>query len=148
MAINALIDTNVLVYAHDRSEPAKQIQALAVLDKLRAAESGALSVQSLSEFLNAVTRHIKMPLSSDAAAQQVERLIRSWPVFDLTPMIVLEATRGVRDHQLAYWDTQIWATARLNQVPVVITEDIPSARVIEGVRFANPFASDFDLSQW
>jgi predicted nucleic acid-binding protein len=61
---------------------------------------------------------------------------------------VLEAVRGVRDHQLAYWDAQIWATARLNQVPLVLSEDFSNGAVIEGVRFVNPFASDFDLDVW
>ena len=30
-------------------------------------------------------------------------------------MIVLEALRGVRDHQISYYDAQIWASARLNR---------------------------------
>lgn len=34
------------------------------------------------------------------------------PVFDLTLLIILEAGRGVRDHQLSYYDAQIWAIAR------------------------------------
>jgi predicted nucleic acid-binding protein len=148
MAINVLIDTNVLVYAHDRSEPIKQAHALRVLDRLQATGIGALSVQTLSEFFNATTRRIKSPLSLEDAARQIERLIRSWIVFDLTPMAVLEATRGVRTHQFSYWDAQIWAVARLNQISIVFTEDIPSAPSIDGVRFINPFASDFDLDQW
>jgi len=41
------------------------------------------------------------------------------PVLDLTPLIVLEATRGACDHKLNYYDAQIWATAKLNQVAVV-----------------------------
>jgi predicted nucleic acid-binding protein len=148
MAINVLIDTNVLVYAHDRSEPIKQAHALTVLDRPQATGIGALSAQTLSEFFNATTRRIKSPLSLDDAARQIERLIRSWMVFDLTPMAVLEATRGVRTHKFSYWDAQIWAVARLNQIPIVFTEDIPSAPSIDGVRFINPFASDFDLDQW
>lgn len=148
MAIGVLIDTNVLVYAHDRAEPIKQAQALLVLDRLQTNGSGAFSVQSLSEFFNAATKRIKSPLSLKDAARQIDRLIHAWTIFDLTPMAVLEATRGVRVHQLSYWDAQIWAVARLNQIPVVFTEDFPSARAIEGVRFINPFALDFDLDQW
>jgi len=30
-----------------------------------------------------------------------------WPVFDLTPLIVLEAARGARDHDLPYYDAQV-----------------------------------------
>ncbi len=56
--------------------------------------------------------------------------------------------RGVRDHQLSYYDAQVWATARLNQVPVIFSEDFNSNAPLEGVRFVNPFASDFVLENW
>jgi predicted nucleic acid-binding protein len=42
-------------------------------------------------------------------------------------------------YQFSYWDAQIWAAARLNQVPVVLTEDLPGQQYIEGVRYKNPF---------
>jgi predicted nucleic acid-binding protein len=143
-----LIDTNVLVYAHDRGEFAKQERAIQTLQHLHVTGSGRLSVQCLAEFFRAATRGPSPKLTVNEAAQQVERLARAWPVLDVTPFVVLEAVRGVRDHQLAYWDAQIWATARLNQVPLVLSEDFSNGAVIEGVRFVNPFASDFDLDVW
>lgn len=57
----------------------------------------------------------------------------------ITDLIVLEAARGVRDHATSFWDAQVWATAKLNQIPVVLSEDFASGSVIEGVRFENPF---------
>ncbi len=84
--------------------------------------SGRLSVQNLSEFFSITTRGAKPKLTTAEATQQVEWLARSWPVLDLTPLIVLEAMRGVRDHRLAFWDSQLWATARLNQIPVIFSE--------------------------
>jgi predicted nucleic acid-binding protein len=63
-------------------------------------------------------------------------------------MIVLEAARGVRDRSLSYYDAQIWATARLNQIPLVFSEDFTDGSVIEGVRFVNPLAGDFRLESW
>jgi len=43
---------------------------------------------------------------------------------------------------------QIWAVARLNQVAVIFSEDFNVGAVIEGVRFANPFAEDFRIEGW
>ena len=143
-----LIDTNVFVYAHDRNAVAKQAQAIRVLDHLHAAGSGRLSVQCLGEFFRVVTRPPKPMLAISEAMEQVQRLARAWTILDLTSFVVLEAMRGVRDYQLAYWDAQIWATALLNQVPVVFSEDFNANSVLEGVRFVNPFASDFILSAW
>ncbi len=144
----ALIDTNVLVYAHDRGEFAKQERAIQTLNSLYITGNGRLSAQCLAEFFRAATRGPNPRLTVSEAAQQVERLARAWPVFDVTSFIVLEAIRGVRDHQLAYWDAQIWATARLNQIPFVLSEDFSAGTVLEGVRFVNPFADDFDLDAW
>ncbi|MBI2952680.1 MAG: hypothetical protein HYY30_00060 [Chloroflexi bacterium] len=39
----------------------------------------------------------------------------------------------------------IWAVARLKQVPYVLTEDNEHGRYLEGVRFLDPFDPSFDL---
>ena len=143
-----LIDTNVLVYAHDRGEFAKQERAIETLLQLQLTGNGRTSTQSLAEFFQATTRGLRPKLSVAEAAAQVARLAHAWPVFEITPQIVLEATRGVLEHQFAYWDAQTWATARLNQVPVVFSEDFDVGAIIEGIRFVNPFAADFRLDNW
>ena len=144
MAGEALVDTNVLVYAYDRAEPGKQGRALETLRRLVATGRGRLSTQVLGEFLQVVTRKIRAPLSPADAYGQIATLIRAWPVLPITPLVVLEAARGVRDHHLSYWDAQAWATARLNQIPVVLSEDFKAGRVLDGVRFLDPFARAFD----
>ena len=143
-----LIDTNLLVYLFDYAERHRQNQAIAVPRHLETAGSGRLSVQSLAEFASVSTRKLRPPLTPAQALQQVESFSRALPVLDLTSAIVLEATRGLRDHRLSYHDAQIWATARLNQIPVIFSEDFASGSTLEGVRFVNPIASDFALDQW
>ena len=143
-----LIDTNVLVYAHDRAEFAKQGRAIETLEWLHEQGAGCLSAQCLGEFFRAVTRGPRPMLTVDEAAQQVARLAHAFPVFDVTPQIVLEATRGVQDWQMAYWDAQIWAAARLNQALAIFSEDFSDGAVLEGVRFVNPFSSEFELENW
>jgi predicted nucleic acid-binding protein len=143
-----LVDTNVLVYAHDRGEFDKQGRAIETLRWLQVTGSGRLSTQCLAEFFSTVTRGRAPILTVAEAAEQVEQLARGWPVFEVTPQIVLEAIRGVRDYQFHFWDAQIWAVARLNQVPVVLSEDFNPGAVVEGVRFVNPFAEDFVPEAW
>jgi predicted nucleic acid-binding protein len=143
-----LVDTNVLVYAYDRSEPEKQIRALEVLDRLAETQRGAITAQVMGEFFVAVTRKIPAPLSPTQAMERVQNYWLSWRLLDLTPMIVLEAARGVRDHQFSYWDAQIWAAARLNQIPVVLSEDFNPGSAVEGVRFVNPFETGFEFDEW
>jgi predicted nucleic acid-binding protein len=143
-----LIDTNLLVYLYDTGSPSKAAQARRVLDHLELTRSGRLSVQCLAEFLHVSTRKLDPPLSRDEALNQASLFTRIWPVFDLTPLIVLEAARGARDHDLPYYDAQIWAAARLNQVTTLFSEDFSDGQVLEGVRFVNPFSADFQLEDW
>ena len=143
-----LVDTNVLVYAHDSTEPVKQERAIATLERLNTTGAGRLSAQCLAEFFSVVTRGHGPVLTLNEALRQLEALAHAWPTFDVTPLVVLEAARGVRDHQLSYWDAQLWATARLNQVGVIFSEDFRAGTALEGVRFVSPFARGFALDAW
>lgn len=143
-----LVDTNVLVYAYDRAEPQKQQQAIALLDQLVQHDMGALTTQILAEFFVTVTRKLAAPLNPADAYTRIEHFLLAWTVYETSGFVVLEAARGVRDHQLSYWDAQIWATARLYQLPVVLSEDFSSGSSLEGVRFVNPFDPAFQLDDW
>jgi predicted nucleic acid-binding protein len=143
-----LVDTNVLVYAYDAGDTSKQERALQVLDALQGAGIGQLSAQTLAEFFRVTTRESRRLLTVAEATEQVGKLARAWSVLEITPMIVLEAARGVRDHQLAYWDAQVWATARLNQIQTIFSEDFRSGSVVEAVHFVDPFQAEFDIAEW
>jgi len=146
--IDVMIDTNLLVYVYDLSEPEKRPRAIEVLQRVRDAKAGVLSAQVLSEFYNTVTRKLKPPLPPAQAEAQVRAFARVWPVVPVTPQVVLEAIRGVREYQFSFWDAQIWAAARLSQVAVVLSEDFNPGAVIEGVRFVDPFTADFEPGDW
>jgi predicted nucleic acid-binding protein len=60
---------------------------------------------------------------------------------------VLEAVRGVERYQFSYWDALIWAQPNFNGVPNIVSEDFSHGRLIEGVRFLNPFIGAFDLTR-
>jgi predicted nucleic acid-binding protein len=143
-----LIDTNILVYAHDPAEAVKRDRAIEVLDALTESGLGRVSAQIVGEFIAATTKGRRPILTLDRAAAQASMVCDAFPVFDLTRFIVLEAARGVRQHQLSDYDAQIWATARMNQVPTIFTEDFESGRRIEGVQFLDPLRPEFDLSPW
>ncbi len=141
-----LIDTNILVYMFEPRDEERQEKAITVIQRLNETGEGCLSVQCLSEFFKVVVT--KKRLQIDQAMGQVEKWNSLFPIFNLTPQIVLEAARGVRDHGLAYYDSQIWAAARLNQVPIIFSEDFQDGQTLEGIRFADPFAQEFEIADW
>ncbi len=142
---NILVDTNLLVYAYDPRDEAKHERAQQVLQRLRRSRRGVISVQSLAEFMRASQ---KLAMSPDDALRIVQAFALSWPILNLTPALVLEAGRGVSQYTLAYYDAQIWAAARLNQIGVIFSEDFNPGSTLEGVRFVNPFAEEFVIEAW
>lgn len=140
MTGKVFIDTNILVYAYDMSEPDKQEKALTYLDQLISFDQGVISAQVLSEFYVTVTGKISDKMNANQAEERINNFCQIWPVLQLNEMVVLEAVRGVQDHSFSYWDSLIWATARLNQVAIIASEDYTSGSYIEGIRFFNPLA--------
>lgn len=134
-----LIDTNVLVYALDSEHPEKKARAVAWLAFLARREQGVLSTQALSE-LSRVCLAKKLPTwSPDRVADHVHALARTFKVVPVTTAVVGEALRGVRDHRLSYFDAQMWAAARLNEVPFLVTENMASGATLDGVSIIDPF---------
>src|SRR5918994_5921721 len=146
MAARYVVDTNLLVYALDRREPEKRERAREVLRRVGGAGSAALPAQVLSEFANACLRKLEPRPEPATVRREVERLMLAFPVLPLTGPVVLEALRGVSEHMLSYYDAQIWAAARLGQVGMVLSEDFNAGAVLDGVLFANPLESSFDLA--
>ena len=145
MSPRYVIDTNLLVYLHDVKDPAKRARAGAVIEHLAAAQSAAVPAQVLAEFASVALKKMKPPLDPEGVRLQLERLIDFFPVLPLTPAVVLEAVRGVQVHRLAYYDAQIWAAARIGQIPAILSEDFNSGGAVEGVAFINPFAPAFTV---
>lgn len=143
-----LIDTNLLIYLHEQNEPAKQKQARFVLDKLQGVGAGRLSVQSLSEFANIAPKKLSPAVSISDVVEIVRAFASVFPICYVTPNIVADAARGVRDYQMAFYDAQIWACAKFNQLPIVFSEAFQDGQVLEGVRFVNPFGEKFVLEKW
>lgn len=141
-----LVDTNVLIYAYDAADSDKRRRAIESLVRLRRFRLGALSVQILGEFYTNVTRKPLKPLTPQEARDTSIRLCLSWPVLDLTVRTHLDAVRGVQEYRMSYWDALVWATARENGVRFIVTEDQQHGRLIEDIRYMNPFHAQFDLA--
>ncbi len=133
-----LVDTNILVYAYDRTEYTKQGRSRQVLEWLCRKGLGVLSTQVLGEFFSAVTRRLTERMSARDGYAIIKDYASSWKVLPMTAETILESARGVVEHQFSFYDAQIWATAKLNGIPDVLSEDFSHGRRIEGVAFRNP----------
>jgi predicted nucleic acid-binding protein len=139
------VDTNILVYPYDERDPAKRDRATEVLSRLHSAGTGSISTQVLWELYSVMTRRRALNLTPEVAEASVQRYIRSWTVYEVKPQHILDAMRVVREHGLSFYDSIIWATAKLNGIPHILSEDGQDGRYLEGVQILNPLAPDFDL---
>jgi|CXWL01.1.fsa_nt_gi predicted nucleic acid-binding protein len=143
-----VVDSNILIYAVDASEQEKALRANTLLEAIEAAQTGITNSQILIEFYasTARARGDRAPLLSPmSAAVWNERWLAMLAFRPLTEAVFREAMRGAVQHQMNIFDAQIWAAAKLAGA-TVLTEDMQSSDMIEGVRYINPFADDFAFS--
>lgn len=138
MSARAFVDTNVLIYLHDKAAGFKQEVAKSLVDDLWRSGEGALSVQVLQEFYVNGTKKLGMP--SEVAEAQMARLL-AWAVHTPTPQDVLTAVRLHRAQQLSFWDAMIVTSAGRLGCEVVWSEDLNAGQQVAGVRVQNPFAN-------
>jgi predicted nucleic acid-binding protein len=62
--------------------------------------------------------------------------------------VILAAACAVNDHQLSFWDTQLWAAAKAYGLGTILSEDFNSGSTLGGVRFVNPFEPGFHLPKF
>jgi predicted nucleic acid-binding protein len=145
MSVKVLVDTSILVSIYDPLDSVKQKRAIAVMDRLITTTRAVISPQIMGEFFMATTRVSRPLLTSAEAINCVQNYIASCEVVTINPLIALEALRGFSTHDFQFWEAQIWATARLNQITNVYSEDFNSGVTVEGIKFTNPLSDEFAL---
>jgi predicted nucleic acid-binding protein len=138
MAVDALLDTNVLVYAAS-SEPAEDAKRARAVDLIDSVSFG-VSAQVLQEFYVVATRQAKRKLSPAQALWWLERFM-PFPCVDTDVALVHEAALGAELHQVSYWDAAILAAAERLGAPILYTEDLNHGQKYGSVQVINPFLS-------
>lgn len=132
------VDTNILGYALDASEPEKQEVAKAVLEDLWLNQAGTLSTQVLQEFYVVATRKFDPPIPRREARDLVSAYAE-WRLVHIDRALILNASQIEERHQLSFWDALIVEAARRAGARELISEDLPSGSRIAGVEIRNPF---------
>ncbi len=138
--VRGLVDTNIVIYAYDRDDPAKHAVALELLERLSDRGGLVFSAQVFNEFCSVMMRPKRaIRLAPDRLSILLRELEKAGEVVPITPSMTFRALDAMPRHGLSFWDALIWAVAAENGVPVLSTEDFQHGRVIDGVRFINPF---------
>ena len=132
------LDTNILLYAHDRDAGLKHDTALSILEKVWEEKIGIISTQVIQEFYVNVTRKTPNPISPVQARGIILNYF-SWQVEAIEPQTILTASEIEEKYVLSFWDSLIIAAASQFKAGKILTEDLNHGQTIEGVLIENPF---------
>src|SRR5882757_4903318 len=139
------VDTNLLVYARDAAEGAKQRTAVSWLELLWREQRGRTSMQVLSEYYVIVTRKLKPGLPPEDAWDDVQSLL-AWEPQRIDRELFTLAHEIERRYQISWWDSQIVAAAQLQNCPTLLTEDLQDGMVFGALTIRNPFKTKVEES--
>ena len=129
------VDTNVLVYAHDRDAGDKHQAASEKVAQLwRLPVAPAISVQVLQElYANLVRKEV-----SQAEARRTIVDYGAWYVVDNDQALLLEGIDLQARWQVSFWDSLILAAAQRAKAGVIWSEDFNTAQYYGGIVAVNP----------
>jgi predicted nucleic acid-binding protein len=132
------VDTNVLLYAYDHTEPKKQAKAAALLADLWKRRVGCLSLQVLQEFFVNVTRKLSRPLEV-VDAYQIVHDYSLWIVHVPNTSDVTQAIDLHERYQVSFWDAMILQSALELGCSTLWSEDLNAGQAFEALTVRSPF---------
>jgi predicted nucleic acid-binding protein len=131
------VDTNILLYAHDRSAGLKHERARQLVERLWNSGQGVLSTQVLQELCINLRRKLARPLP----VEEVRRLIQdylSWEIVVNSPASVLHALEIEVRYQTSFWDALVLQAAESSGAAVLYSEDLAAGQRYGSLQVINP----------
>lgn len=138
------VDTNVLVYRYDSTEPRKQRIAEEWLTALWENGAGRISTQILQELYVTLTRKLSRGLTPPEA-RRIVRALSSWSPVPIDPPLILEAWELEDRYQISFWDSLVVAAAIRSGSTILLTEDLQAGMKLGAVSVLDPFSAGPDL---
>jgi predicted nucleic acid-binding protein len=137
MSALEFLDTNILVYAYDRSEPRKQRIAQGLVRRAVAGEITASS-QVLGEFAATLLHKLSPP----ATPEDLMALLDTLGPIKLVPVdgdVVLRAVQARAEYGVHLYDGMILAAAERGGCQKIWSEDLNAGQKYFGCVVENPF---------
>jgi predicted nucleic acid-binding protein len=134
------VDTNILVYAHDRSAGTKQVRALGLVEEIWENHSGCLSIQVMQEFYVVTTQKIVKPLEQETVLRILRDLMH-WRLHAPIAEDVLGAIDLQKQYSLSFWDAMILWSAQQLGCSILWSEDLSGGQRYGDLRVLNPFTT-------
>jgi predicted nucleic acid-binding protein len=139
MSGKSFVDTDILVYAHDRTAGVKHLRAQMLLEQLWDSGWGVVSTQVLQELCICLCHNTGNP----PPVEEVRHLIHdysAWEVIPNSPSSVLKALDLVTEHKLHFRDALILEAAERSGATILYSEHLATGQRFGAVQVVNPFA--------
>jgi predicted nucleic acid-binding protein len=137
MAQKYFVDTNILIYAHDRSAGAKHDRARQLIERLWASGEGVLSTQVLQELCINLRRKVARTLPVEEVRQLIQDYL-SWEIIINTPESVLQALDIEVRYKISFWDALVLQAAESSGATVLYSEDLSAGQHYGSIQVVNP----------
>jgi len=135
------VDTNVLVYAFDKSHSPKKLVAQKLMSELMQEDRLRVSTQVLQELFVTLTRKVSRPCSTEEAQAVLDDLT-AWPLVVVDYAAIRSAIALADQARLSFRDALVVVAAARTGAAVLYTEDLNDGQEILGVQITNPFAAE------
>jgi predicted nucleic acid-binding protein len=133
------VDTNILVYAHDRDAGSKHLKSKEILEALwNRPLLPCISIQVLQElYVNLIRKKVRASDAQEMIANYLE-----WDVIDNDRALLLEGIRLREKWSISFWDALIIAAAKKAKAKELWSEDLNPGKSYEGIMVINPLQTE------
>jgi predicted nucleic acid-binding protein len=132
------VDTEVLVFAHQRRDDQRRHVAAGLLAHLWRQRTGAVSAQVLQEFYFVATERAE-PRLSRSLARSLVAAYGAWPTIATDAVLIAGASELAGHHGVEFRDALVIEAARRVGAGRIVTSGMHGRRAVAGVRIENPF---------
>ena len=136
------IDTNVLLYAVDNSEPLKQATARQLIDRLMLTPGeGVLLWQAACEYLSSLRRWQRTgKLTAPEVDKHLDFILAAFPLALPTKNVLLRSKQLTSRYSLSHWDALLLAAAIEAGADTLYSQDLQAGASYESLTVVNPFS--------
>ena len=137
MSDRYFVDTNILMYAHDKAAGEKHERARTLVEELWRERKGVVSTQVLQELTVNLRRKAARPLDAKKTREIVADYL-TWQVVVNGGESILEALDLEARFQISFWDALIVQAAQVSGAEILYSEDLSDGQTYGTVRVINP----------
>lgn len=134
------VDTNILVYALDRTAGRKHDRALQLIERLWTSGQGVLSTQVLQELCVNLRRKVTPPLPPEQVRDVVQDYL-SWEVVVNDAASIIQALEIEARYRISFWDALILNAAESCGATILYSEDLAPGQKYGSIEVVNPLVA-------